>query len=334
MSKPNIVSITQINVDLFKVVYDNDTVYEGEFINGKKEGKGKMDYGEGEMYEGGFVNDVREGKGRYDWPDGSFQIGNWLNNEMHGPGIMLNTEKGDYYTGEFAYGNYTGNGTMVYGDESTYEGYWLYDKRHGQGKYTYKNGNFYEGEWQNDKKHGKGLFTWADEKEYYDGDWQKGKMSGYGIYHYESGNHYEGDMRNDQEHGLGYMKYSNGDEFRGEFSMGYAKKGIMCYENGDIYEGELSNDLLSGNDVPNGNGKMDYWAENSSYDGAWSNGKRHGQGTLYIVYDNYDEYGNKISTREYSGEWQNDMYYEPIRQLILQVNRQIVYENPGRVRIR
>jgi len=51
------------------------------------------------------------------------------------------------------------------------------------------------------------------------------------------------------------MQYSNGDEYNGEWSGGYAKGiGVMLYRNGDKYEGE--------------------WAEN----------KRNGKGSIDINY--------------------------------------------------
>jgi hypothetical protein len=336
MSDPDslIASMEELEPGIFKVIYDNDAFYKGGFVDRKREGHGEMHYGCGQTYEGDFHNDLRHGKGKYEWSDGSIQSGNWVNNFMNGEGELFDSESGDYYSGEFVDDNYEGKGTMIYGDKSKYEGEWFNDKRHGNGKFTDAKKNTYDGYWQNDKKHGQGIFMWADGKEYYDGEWKKGRMSGYGIYHYACGNHYEGDMFNDEEDGDGHMKYANGNEFRGEFKVGSAKNGIMCYDNGDIYEGHLTEDNVTSMDVPHGEGQMDYWEENATYRGKWSKGKRHGQGTLYVIYDDYDDYGNRIQPKSYCGEWQNNMYYEPIRQLIYQVNRNMIYETRGRLPIR
>ena len=322
--KDTIRSIDQVEPGIFKVIYENDAFYKGGFVDGKREGHGEMDYGCGNTYEGDFHNNLRHGKGKYEWADGSIQSGNWINNYMHGEGEMFESTNGQYYCGEFVDDNYQGNGTMIYGDRSKYEGEWFNDKRHGNGKFTDAKKNTYDGYWQNDKKHGQGIFMWADQKEYYDGEWKKGRMSGQGIYHYSCGNHYEGDMFNDEEDGEGYMKYANGNEFRGEFYLGSAKKGIMCYDNGDIYEGELGTDYSTQIDVPHGKGQMDYWEENVTYRGEWLNGKRHGQGTMYVMDDEYDYNGNRLPPRVYSGEWQNNMYYEPIRILLHLVNRHMI----------
>lgn len=319
--------VEELEPGTFRVLYECGDVYEGGFVNGKREGKGQTNYSRGDVFEGDYHNDLRDGKGKYEWNDGSIQSGNWRNNFLNGEGEMFDAPTGQYYCGEFVNDKYSGKGTMIYGDRSKYEGEWLDDKKHGKGKSTAANGNTYNGDWQNNKKHGQGIFKWADGKEYYDGEWQKGTMSGYGIYHYECGNHYEGDMLNDEEDGEGYMKYANGNEFQGNFKLGSPKKGIMSYENGDIYEGELSDHCDTGEYVPHGNGQMDYWEENSTYRGEWSNGKRHGQGRLYIIHDQiYDDTGRRIPPTIYTGEWQNNMYYEPIKRLLHLVNRQIIYQ--------
>lgn len=41
----------------------NGNEYEGEFLNGMKNGMGKLKYTNGDMYIGTFKNDVFDGKG-------------------------------------------------------------------------------------------------------------------------------------------------------------------------------------------------------------------------------------------------------------------------------
>jgi hypothetical protein len=320
---PVVRQVEELEPGTFRVLFESGDVYEGGFVDGKREGKGQTNYRSGDVFEGDYHNDFRHGKGKYEWKDGSMQSGNWRNGLLHGEGEMFDAPSGQYYCGNFVDDNYTGHGVMIYGDRSKYEGEWLDDKRHGKGKLKTTNGNTYDGDWQNDKKHGNGIFVWADGKEYYNGEWQKGMMSGYGTYHYACGNHYQGDMLNDEEHGGGYMKYINGNEFQGEFSKGSPKIGIMCYDNGNVYEGELEEDYITGEFVPYGKGQMDYWEENVTYRGEWLNGKRHGQGTMYVMDDEYDDYGNRVQPRVYRGEWKDDMYYEPVRILLHLVNRQM-----------
>jgi hypothetical protein len=45
-------------------------VYEGYWVDGKREGKGRMSFPSGSVYEGDFVNDVYEGFGTYILPNG------------------------------------------------------------------------------------------------------------------------------------------------------------------------------------------------------------------------------------------------------------------------
>ena len=44
--------------------------YEGEYIEGKKEGKGITTFADGSFYEGEFDLNEINGYGNYSWPDG------------------------------------------------------------------------------------------------------------------------------------------------------------------------------------------------------------------------------------------------------------------------
>lgn len=47
-----------------KEIIANNT-YEGEFLQGKKNGNGKLKYGDGTFYEGHFEGNVIQGEGKY-----------------------------------------------------------------------------------------------------------------------------------------------------------------------------------------------------------------------------------------------------------------------------
>ena len=65
---------------------------------------GVMIYDKGEeVYEGEFVNNRREGKGRLIYENGSVYEGEWKDDEMNGRGV-LKTADGDEYTGEWVDG--------------------------------------------------------------------------------------------------------------------------------------------------------------------------------------------------------------------------------------
>ena len=106
--------------------YYNGT-YKGDYLNGKREGKGIYTYNNGDIYEGEYKNDLKEGFGIYKY------------------------KNGDIYEGNYKEGNYEGKGIYKYHDGEIYNGEYKKDLRDGQGIYTYKNGNKYDGQWKEGK---------------------------------------------------------------------------------------------------------------------------------------------------------------------------------------
>jgi hypothetical protein len=94
--------------------------YEGEMKDGKKHGKGKMDYASGGSYTGIWVDDSRTGQGVYTWSSGNRYEGQWKDNKMHGKG-KLDFASGDKYTGDWVEGNRTGQGVFVWANGDRYE---------------------------------------------------------------------------------------------------------------------------------------------------------------------------------------------------------------------
>ena len=69
----------------------NKIIYEGDFVNNKIEGKGKIKFlKSGIEYEGTFVNDNIEGTGILKWINGDIYEGEVKNGIMHGQGIYKN----------------------------------------------------------------------------------------------------------------------------------------------------------------------------------------------------------------------------------------------------
>ena len=112
--------------------------YEGQIINGKKEGKGKYIYKNGSIYEGYFKNDKKEGNGIFYYANG------------------------DRYKGLFKEGFYQGQGIFYFHNGDRYEGEFDKNKYSGKGKYFYHNGDIFEGLWKNDKKNGKGVYIYIN----------------------------------------------------------------------------------------------------------------------------------------------------------------------------
>ena len=49
----------------YKIIEYKNAKYEGGTLDDKKEGKGKIVYGNGDKFDGNFMNDKKEGRGIY-----------------------------------------------------------------------------------------------------------------------------------------------------------------------------------------------------------------------------------------------------------------------------
>lgn len=72
---------------------ENGDFYEGEFLNGKFDGKGRLVQAEGKMYEGEWKENKREGKGKEVWPDGKLYKGKFQNDMKNGYGNSYSLTK-------------------------------------------------------------------------------------------------------------------------------------------------------------------------------------------------------------------------------------------------
>jgi len=102
------------------------SLYDGEFINEIKHGKGTMQWNMGEeMYEGDFDQGERTGKGKF------------------------TNKNGDVYQGDFVKGQWTGKGKyFIAASKTLYDGQFLKGIMT-KGKITYVDGSMYQGEIKN-----------------------------------------------------------------------------------------------------------------------------------------------------------------------------------------
>ena len=56
------------------------------------DGEGELKWKDGKMYNGQFVNDKREGHGTFVWADGRKYIGEWKAGKQHGIGTYISKE--------------------------------------------------------------------------------------------------------------------------------------------------------------------------------------------------------------------------------------------------
>lgn len=73
--------------------YDNEEnfniVYQGQFKNGYKHGRGKMFFKNGDSYEGDFRKNMKQGRGRYNFKSGTYWEGNFDDDKMNGEGDFI-----------------------------------------------------------------------------------------------------------------------------------------------------------------------------------------------------------------------------------------------------
>ena len=85
-----------------KVKYQNGEYYIGQFLKGKKHGKGKVFYDDDKIkYDGDFFNDEKEGFGKYYYNNGEYYIGQFINNKRHGKGKEYYKNGKIKYDGDF-----------------------------------------------------------------------------------------------------------------------------------------------------------------------------------------------------------------------------------------
>lgn len=139
-----------------RYVYPNGSIYQGHYVDGKREGTGTFCDRKGNQYDGQWKAD------KYD---------------VHG------VEKMKYgkiiYEGEFKDGKKTGLGKLTF-DNNVYEGDFKNGKFSGKGVYKFASGAVYEGDFENNVYHGKGKLT-SDNQNVYQGCFEKGKKNGSGT---------------------------------------------------------------------------------------------------------------------------------------------------------
>ena len=91
----------------------------------------------GYIYEGEFINNKKEGLGTITWKDGCKYQGEFKNNQMHGYGI-IEFSGNNFYQGEIKNGKMEGFGEFLWNDKRKYIGNYKNDKRNGFGIYMSK----------------------------------------------------------------------------------------------------------------------------------------------------------------------------------------------------
>jgi hypothetical protein len=156
------------------ITYPNGDTYEGEINDlKKKHGQGKYTHPapvaeeeesdeavatlKDHVYDGAWINGEKEGIGKMFYPDGARYYGQWSHNVAHGEGTYK-YPNGDVYSGQWSQGTKSGQGSYEYGGNGTQlVGTWV-EGSIATGQWIYKNGNSWNGQFKNGKPIGRGAY--------------------------------------------------------------------------------------------------------------------------------------------------------------------------------
>ena len=206
-----------------------------------------FDENSGNIYEGGWMDGKRDGKGICLFADGLIYEGSWIGGVEMGFGQLLTTERRLIYSGEWMDGLMHGHGTYFHANGDKYVGDWKEGVRQGRGDYSWANGCKYVGEWKENLRHGKGVFTWNDDYSFYDGDWFNDMRHGKGLLIAQGGFRYDGYWHQNFFEGKGVSVFLDGQEYQGSFKQGLREgRGSIRFSVGGEYEGRFKEDHMDG----------------------------------------------------------------------------------------
>lgn len=229
--------------------------WEGSCVNGKANGFGKLTkYKDGKyesIYEGEYKNGIRDGKGKFSHNDGTVKEGIFIAGQMTGKGTS-SLESGYKYAGSFV--NYCehGDGTLEYPNGSKFEGFFVAGRPY-TGKTTNYDGSityiqaYKPVQGIKEKKSGYKPEIGIKVTEYFDENWNRCKpqsASFYRIVTYESDNRPKGIVKDfkisghrQSEFTAAYLDYDDEGKnfYEGEatwyFNNGKVEQKLYYYNN-------------------------------------------------------------------------------------------------------
>ncbi|SDO55298.1 Antitoxin component YwqK of the YwqJK toxin-antitoxin module [Paenibacillus sp. yr247] len=210
----------------------NDTnltvTYDGETVNGIRQGLGKLIVNGKLLFEGDFKNNLIDGNGTLYYKGGQkYYVGEWSQGKMNGHGML-----------------YRENGSVWY--DATF----VDSKITGQGKKVYENGDYYIGSLNDGSYEGEGKTYRANGTLNHEGQFHNNLYSGNGKAYYDNGKlQFEGTFKDGKAEGPGKLYYQSGKlKFEGEYHNGLLNGNAKVYaENGKlIYEGQWKGNKWDG----------------------------------------------------------------------------------------
>jgi hypothetical protein len=198
---------------------EHNNIYEGEWKDNKRHGRGTGIMADGRRYDGEWEDDMRSGFGVFRWPTtcnrngGDSYAGFWKDSKRHGPGVYTWVD-GTKYDGQWRDGKREGVGTVIWPDGRRYDGEYKDGKMEGKGTFTWPDGSLYEGEYRAGRRHGFGTYTYQQGNGVYTGEWKGGNRDGLGTLERPNGDTYKGNWKDNQPCGWGVMTYENGQSIQ------------------------------------------------------------------------------------------------------------------------
>jgi len=229
----------------------SDSIYIGNYVNKKRNGKGKLILSDQSYYEGNFKDGEFDGNGYFRTRNYIYK-GQFIAGKKSGKGKLENFSSKSIYEGEFKNDMKEGYGVEKFYDGSVYKGYYSRDMKQGLGILTLKKEkgiSIFEGEFKNDKIWGKGKYKWDNGKEY-EGEWENNEISGFGILTENNIKHI-GYFSHDKKEGYGASFYVNKNfalsgKWENDFNEGIAviyslnnKNNINLNNNNNTYEEKI-----------------------------------------------------------------------------------------------
>jgi len=241
--------------------------YEGQWIENRPQGLGKLTYADGTTVQGFFMPDIISeatvtlpGGRKFDNCRVFTSLGvMWLKpgtKQLYWYDFAAKTEQSltECLSGDCA----NGTGEMRTHDGTVYKGSFKNGLSHGRGKLTSPDGTVYEGEFAFDFQHGKGTLRWPD-GHVFTGDFVRGIRVGKGKLVKPNGAIFEGDYFNNMSNGQGKMVYPDGSFYEGAWANGqWNGHGVYTDKSGKTFTGSFREGKMHGRiSVPKGSGTID-----------------------------------------------------------------------------
>jgi|GEM_PF-653168 len=289
-------------------VWDDGSVYIGEFKNKIMTGHGNYFYKNGDCFTGNFKDSkpdsigtfytnsgskyygmmkagIFDGFGVYYSPEGGiYRVGKWVNNEkqeisrlpvgcISGNCIdkysVYNSIVGEHYEGDYKDSLMDGYGYYLTATGDTYIGDFKKGKFEGKGSLYYANGEWYDGEFKNGLFNGRGTYFNKDGSVSDNGQWIDGRKA-------DPAKNTYGCINGDCGNGYGIFVWEQGARYEGEFKNG-TMDGVGSYKdkNGEGFQGQWKAGKIEGYGV------YHYHKNGNWYIGQVNNGNCEGYGVVF-----------------------------------------------------